>query len=266
MSKEGGRLARHLEGDGGVQLAVDVDGEGEPALVFVHGWCCTRTHWAGQMAAFRDRHRVVALDLGGHGDSTGDRAEWTIESFGRDVVAAADALDLQKMILIGHSMGGPVIVDAATRLGERVVGLVGADTFQQMARVRTPEQVDQRVAPFMEKRFRERARPFAASMFVDSSDPDLVERTVEGMASTRQEVAVEALWSLSLQTQELQQQLKALKPPVVTINAATQNTDVDAARAYGINVRFLEGVGHFVMMEDAEGFSRILEEVVGEMG
>ncbi|MDH5743438.1 MAG: alpha/beta hydrolase, partial [Candidatus Aminicenantes bacterium] len=54
---------------------------------------------------------------------------WTMEAYGEDVVAVVNKLKLQEVILVGHSMGGYVILEAARRLPERIIGLVGVDTL-----------------------------------------------------------------------------------------------------------------------------------------
>jgi len=58
-------IARAVDG---LDIAFDVRGHGETALVFVHCWACDRTFWREQLDAFADRYRVVLLDFGGHGD------------------------------------------------------------------------------------------------------------------------------------------------------------------------------------------------------
>src|SRR5512145_3174567 len=94
----------------GVPIVFEDQGHG-PALVFVHGWSCDRTHWASQVPAFETHHRVVTIDLAGHGESGRGRAAWTIEAFADDVVAVVNALALERLVFVGHSMGGDVIVE-----------------------------------------------------------------------------------------------------------------------------------------------------------
>jgi len=65
----------------GVSIAYEVRGEGEPALVFVHGWCCDRSYWDAQLPYFAQKYKVVAIDLTGHGESGLDRKEWTMGAF-----------------------------------------------------------------------------------------------------------------------------------------------------------------------------------------
>lgn len=118
-------------------------------LVFVHGWSCDRTYWNGQVGYFADRHQVVAVDLAGHGESGLGRPAWTMPEFGNDVVAVADQLGLSDMVLIGHSMGGDVIVEAALRLGDRVIGLVWVDVYRTLREEADPEDaVEEFLRPF----------------------------------------------------------------------------------------------------------------------
>lgn len=134
--------------DDGVRVAFEVHGSGSPALVFVHGWSCNRGYWAGQIAPFAKSFTVVAIDLAGHGDSGTDRKNWTIPAYGADVAAVVKKLDLKKVILIGHSMGGDVIPEAALLLPGRVVGMIWVDTYKKLGAGRSPEEVDAFVAKF----------------------------------------------------------------------------------------------------------------------
>lgn len=113
----------------GVPIHYDVRGNGVPALIFIHGWCCDRSYWQKQMDYFAPLHTVVAIDLAGHGDSGLNRETWSMEAFGQDVAAVVEGLDLRQVILIGHSLGGTVMIAAALQLPGRVIALIGADTL-----------------------------------------------------------------------------------------------------------------------------------------
>lgn len=84
------------------------------------------------MERFAPRHRVVALDLAGHGRSGRARSDWTVERFGDDVASVVRALDLGRVVLVGHSMSGAIIVQAARTLGARVELLVPVDTLNDV--------------------------------------------------------------------------------------------------------------------------------------
>ncbi|MCP4993401.1 MAG: alpha/beta hydrolase, partial [Gammaproteobacteria bacterium] len=126
----------------GVSISHYVRGSGTPALVFVHGGMCDHSYWDEQVAHFASRYTIVTLDLAGHGDSGIGREEWTMEAFGGDVAAVVNHLDLKRIILIGHGMGGPVIVEAASLVPDRIMGLVGVDVSDLEQKQMTPDQLE----------------------------------------------------------------------------------------------------------------------------
>src|ERR1043165_7144323 len=126
----------------GVPIHYEVQGKGEPALVFVHCWSCNRHLWDNQVAELSKTHRVVTIDLPGHGESGMDRKTWSVESFGDDVKTVVMKLDLKRVVLICSSMGGPITLEAARRMPDRVVGIVPVDTFQDVDSKIPPEQLD----------------------------------------------------------------------------------------------------------------------------
>jgi pimeloyl-ACP methyl ester carboxylesterase len=104
----------------GVEIRYDVYGKGEPAIVLVHGWALDRALWEGQVPGLSKLHRVITLDLPGHGESGKNRSQWTMAAFGQDVKAVVDASGAKQVILVGHSMGGPVVLEAARAMREKL--------------------------------------------------------------------------------------------------------------------------------------------------
>jgi pimeloyl-ACP methyl ester carboxylesterase len=99
-------------------------------VLLIHGWSCDSTYWSAQLEALREHFEVITIDLAGHGQTPATRDDFSMASFGRDVAEVAAQLPVdQSIILVGHSMGGPVAVEAAVLLGERVRGVIGVDTF-----------------------------------------------------------------------------------------------------------------------------------------
>jgi pimeloyl-ACP methyl ester carboxylesterase len=102
-------------------------GSGVPEMVFVHGFACDHTDWAAQMAEFAGTQAVLACDLRGHGETPGDPADCSIETLGADVARLVRSRDLKEAILVGHSMGCRVVLEAYRGVPERVAGLVLID-------------------------------------------------------------------------------------------------------------------------------------------
>jgi pimeloyl-ACP methyl ester carboxylesterase len=249
----------------GIRIAYDAAGEGTPALVFVHGWSCDRTYWQGQLPPFARRFKVVAVDLAGHGESGLKRKEWTIAAFGGDVAAVVEKLDLKRVVLIGHSMGGDVIVAAARQLPGRVAGLVWVDAYKELESTNTPEEVQAFMAPFRAN-FEAATRNFVRGrMFVPSSDPALVEHVAADMSSEPPAVGLGALESALTFDREIPGALKELNLPVFAINPDNRPTDIASMKRHGVEVVLMPGVGHFLMMEDPERFNRLLGTVIDKL-
>jgi hypothetical protein len=119
--------ARHsVRSTDGLAIAYDARGKGETAVLFIHCWACDRTFWNRQVDVFRHEYRVVTLDLAGHGASGRDRRSWTIPRLAADVRTVIEHLRLTRVVLVGHSLGGPVALEAARLLpSHRPKGLGG---------------------------------------------------------------------------------------------------------------------------------------------
>lgn len=243
----------------GIPIQYDVQGQGAVALVFVHSWCCNRHYWDQQIEHFSPHYIVVRLDLAGHGTSGQDRAQWTMAAFGQDVVAVVEHLKLTHVVLIGHAMSGGVIVEAARRLPNKIIGLVGVDTWPNVEEIRTPEQIAASMEPFRAN-FVEATRAFVLPRFGPAADPTLVEHIVRGMSAAPPHIGIDALAANQRHSSDLRAGLQEVSVPKIAINA--RPTDVEVAQRYGIAVLRMSGVGHFGMLEDPASFNRLLDEAV----
>lgn len=248
-----------------IQIAYEIQGDKAPALVFVHGWSCDRSYWKEQLGALADNYKVVAIDLAGHGESGLSRRSWTMEAFGADVAAVIKKLGLKNVIMIGHSMGGCVIAEAARQLPRDIVaGLVFVDQYKQLHTPRTPEEI-QAFAARLEKNFSDSVAAFVRRMFHPKSDSSLVERVAMDMSSAPPAVALEAFRSTWAYSSQITNTLEELKLPVIFINSDNRPTDVASIQPYGVQVIVMPGVGHFPMMEDPKKFNLLLRTAIGKI-
>jgi pimeloyl-ACP methyl ester carboxylesterase len=256
----------------GVPIKFESRDGGEPTLVFIHGWCCDRGYWNEQLPYFAQKYRVVTIDLAGHGESGFDRKAWTMDAFGDDVVAVTTKLNLKRVVLIGHSMGGIVILKAALKMPERILGLVAVDEFFNLEAKNTPEEIEKLLAPFRSN-FTEATGNWVRTIFTPKSDPKLVERIVADMSACPPLVGLGAAagadgmieFEYNMENR-LIRTLRELKAPIVFINSDSQPTEVEINRRYlpSFNAKIVPGVGHFVMLEAPEIFNRLLEESIRE--
>src|SRR6185369_7504502 len=173
-----GATARSADG---VAIRYHVEGTGEPTVVLVHGWAMDRHVWDGQAPALAKRHRVVTLDLAGHGESGGSRPAWTKAAFGEDVKAVVEAVGLTQLVLVGHSMGGPVVLEAARRMPERVKGIVLVDTLLDVEE-RTPAAEVEAFARQLEADYKTVVAQMSGNYLFAAATPAAVRERVLGQA------------------------------------------------------------------------------------
>jgi pimeloyl-ACP methyl ester carboxylesterase len=206
---------------------------------------------------------VGTVDRGGHGQSGLNRKVWTMAAFGADVAAVVNKLDLKNIVLVGHSMGGPVCIEAARLLPGRVVAIVGVDNFQDFSSKLTKEQVDGWVASFSPD-FAAATDLFVRSIFPPGADSLLVARIASDMASAPPEVAISAITETMLY--DYRAALSQVRVPIRTISSDRFpiNTEGNAGIAASFAVKFMPGRGHFLHLEDPATFNRLLHETLAE--
>lgn len=111
----------------GLTIAYDDVGRGTPAVVLIHGAFGSRSHFAAQVEHLARRHRVVALDLHGHGESDLPKEGFRISDFTGDVIAVCEAGGLDRAVLCGHSFAGAIAMEVAAARPDLVAGVVLLD-------------------------------------------------------------------------------------------------------------------------------------------
>lgn len=259
----GGSPAAETPSADGVPISYETLGQGEPAVVLVHGWSCDRGYWRNQVADLAREHLVVAIDLAGHGASGQERADCTMAAFGADVAAVVKHLGLKKVILVGHSMGGLVILEAASQLAgqAQVMGLVGIDTLHEVGHGYPAEAVEGFLQP-MKEDFPAFTGKFVGSMFPVTADSALVAQVAGDMGSAPPAVGVSAMRNLL--TYDPHAVLAGLTAPIVCIDGPARPVNREAWAFYqpGYDVVMMEGVGHFPMLEKPAEFTAHLQEVL----
>jgi pimeloyl-ACP methyl ester carboxylesterase len=248
----------------GVKLAYVDAGSGDPALVFIHGWCCSHIHWRDQIPEFSQRHRVIAVDLRGSGESDKPDQDYDIAGFADDVAWLVGEIGLERPILIGHSMGGVIIlnllrqdpnvaraavlVDAGIMpVGEEMKPLLA----QTIGAMKTPAYKD--VATNVVKAF----------LFRPESPPDLRDEVAASMATAPQRVMQTAFAST---TSEENYPPGPLPVPSLFVRAATlQATEEQIKERYPGMETVSMDAAHFVHMEKPEEFNAILSRFLEEL-
>ncbi len=251
-------------------------GPGAPPLVCVHGFACSHADWRPQLDHFAGTQAVIACDLRGHGATPGDPADCSIEIYGTDVAALLAALELDGAVLVGHSLGCRVVLQAALNAPERVAGVVlidgsriGMGDPETAGRVMREQIRATGYGAFARRLFEEMFLPSSGVMLKTS----IVERALElpapiGTALFPRMVAWDAA--------NMERALSTLGAPLLVVQSTTVNAQrmrvalaadettpwLDLVRrlAPGARIEILTGVGHFPQLEAPEEVNRLIRE------
>jgi pimeloyl-ACP methyl ester carboxylesterase len=248
----------------GVEIVYSAAGAGEPALVFIHGGLANRGFWDGELRRFADRHRVLAPDLPGHGESGYRRTKWGLPEFGADVAAVIEAEQVEKAILFGNSLGGPVAVEAALLLPDKVLGVVGVDTFHSLSHYMSTEEAQKRAEAFRDD-YAGSVHHMVLQLFHADADPGLLRDAERRMAKTPPEAAYVMFLSLALYRPD--ESVRRLTVPLRAINGDLYPTDITGVRNIkpDFAVKVLAHTGHYPMLERPGAFDHAVAEVAEEL-
>jgi pimeloyl-ACP methyl ester carboxylesterase len=239
-------------------------GAGEPAVVLIHCWGCSSDEWADSIAPLAANHRVIALDLAGHGRSGKGRAAWTVPAFVADIRAVLGSLGVDKAILVGHSMSGPIAIEAAVEMPGKIVGVIPIDTLQDVSE---PQDAAENAKLFAAMRadFPGTVDMLLKMILPKTVDPAVFNRIKAFELTNDPAIAVPVLennWSFP--TKEA---FAKVVVPIIAINADVFPTNVagNQALAPQYQVRLIKGVGHWPMLEAPQRFNAMLTQAVADI-
>ena len=258
---ERGIRMQSVDSADGVKIVYAAKGEGEPALVFIHGGLADRTFWSNQMEAFSNRYKVIALDLAGHGESGVNRRTWSLQACGHDVKAVIEAENVNRAVLIGNSMGGPVAAETALLAPDRVVGIVAVDTFHELDIRMDPNQVKARADAFRSD-FDGSVKNMVRMLFHPDADPALMKDAEQRMLKCPVSTAPGMFESFA--NYDMATTARRLTVPIRCINGDLFPINFEANRAIhsDFDAIVLPHIGHYPMLECPEEFNRCLAGIV----
>ncbi|MGF6999375.1 alpha/beta fold hydrolase [Paraburkholderia sp. GAS32] len=260
-------------------------GTGAPVLLFVHGGFCDHRDWQHQFDALKDSFTIVTIDQRCHGSSVVSYSSCTVKRFASDVHDIIDALDLGPTVVVGHSLGARVTIQAVADRPEHLLGAVLVDG-SRLAMGTSPEDVNQVEA----QRFGDDPGKYLAdrfeSMFFENADPDVKARVVSTAASTPP-AAIEAIASATglWDALGIDSALGAIPPtfPVLAIQSTFHDHKqarislepgtittpwLDYLRRYipHLEVGIVPSVGHFNMLEAPDQVSTAIKTFAEKWG
>lgn len=235
-----------------------------PTIVFVHGWTCDASSWEQQVAGFSKEYRVITLDLPGHGQSALPKdGKLSMNLFARAVEAVRAEARADKIVLVGHSMGAPVIREYAHLYPSHVAGLVAVDgpldlrgfpppEFGTPPPVTGPEGLKNREA-------------MIRTMFVPTTSPAIQDHVLKMMLGASEATAggaMAAVFDPSIRWTD------TINAPALAVYAGTTPLP-DVAKTREVLPSFeatqVAGTGHFLMMEKPAEFNQELAEFLDKI-
>lgn len=245
-------------------------GKGSPALVFVHGFACSHEDWAAQITRFSPTHEVVACDLRGHGATPGRPQECSIEHYGGDVAALVNNLELGACVLVGHSMGCRVVLEANRLVPDKVAGLVLVDG-SRLADGDAPAAESAARASIARAGYRAFAESLFRQMFFEPSPmaDAIVQRAVTSSAQFGPE-----LWPrmVGWDARAMDAALDAVRAPLLAIQTTTRDASLrraplkprqstpwlDYLKTKKARVEIIPDTGHFPQLEAPDELNELI--------
>ncbi|ASB52640.1 MULTISPECIES: non-ribosomal peptide synthetase [Bacillus amyloliquefaciens group] len=239
----------------GVRISYEVSGRGSKAIVLVHGLGCHSSFWAEQVDYFSNHYCVVNIDLAGHGDSGSNRENWTIEAYANDVASVVNALGVTHVIMIGHSLGGPIIVEAEYLVNAHVVGLIAVDSLHNVKpNPLTDEKLEWVVDSFLA------SEEEVKDMFLSDADSSLIKFVELERKSVSKHILKSSFREMIMYLQTVNSRIR--KPLTLINSSSWLPTNMDAAKRHGIHVEFIENVGHYSMLEAPKKLNHQIENTI----
>lgn len=239
-------------------------GSGKTAILFVHGWSLTCRSWDSQIDFFKDRFKVIIIDLPGFGNSEHNRRDWSMQHYGTDIAGLCKKLDLNNVYLVGWSMGTAVAVEAAGLLGNNVKAVILVDQLHETEYVYDSTDVENWYNKQVSK-----YKDFNAWYKSYHNDSTLAAKYLSMMPP---EDRIPEWWKPSVvsffkwQDDYLIESVSELKTPIRAINASNTITNEVQWKSFYKDYRLtvFENSTHMLVWEYPQKFNETLLQIINE--
>lgn len=230
------------------------EGKGKDAIVLVHGWGCNLGLWRDQVAELSKRARVIAIDLPGHGLSDKPETQYDMDLFAAAIDAVMKDAGVERAVLVGHSMGTPVVRQFYRKYPQKTSALVIVDGG--LRPFGTKEQREQFMAPLRGPGYKDVLTQMFAQMSATLSDADK-ERIKASFRNTPQPVLVSAMEAMG---EDSLYATDKINVPVLAILAKSPYWPADTEQflrslAPDLEYQMWDGVSHFLFMDKPKEFN-----------
>ncbi|MFI6100100.1 alpha/beta fold hydrolase [Lentzea sp. NPDC051213] len=254
----------------GITIGYDDEGTGDDVLVLVHGHPFDRTMWRPQTEHFSAAGwRVIVADLRGYGETTVVPGITPLSVFARDIAGLLDHLGVGRFVLGGLSMGGQIVLECQRLFGERIRGLLLADTFAQGE---TPQGHRNR-NDMADRLLREGMSGYATEvlwkMVAPHSDPAVAEHVSAMMHNAPAEGAAAALRGRAERPDYTDLLGTIAVPTLVVVGSDDEYTPISDAeymheRVPGSTLVVVDGAAHMPNLERPDEFNEAVTGLLAQ--
>ena len=246
----------------GVRIAYQEVGVGDPPIVFIHGIYGTHQAFGNQVEYFSPNHRCIAVDLRGHGESDKPDQVYSMARYADDVAELMRHLELPPAVMVGHSMGGQVVISVAARHPDLVRAVASLDSPSNI-----PGWQKRFHSPFdhlitFDGPYREGVRRFLAAAYLPTDDPSWVGGLEERLAGIPDHMIVRA-WD-AMKAYEPSDTLRRMTCPYLYVDSGQPDLDFDLLREHcpQVVVGKTVGAGHKALQDVPDQINAMLNRFI----
>lgn len=251
-----------------VKIAYTDNGQGDTTLFFVHGWAINKSYFENQLTYFSNKYRVITIDRPGFGDSGKNRSDWSTAAYAGDIETVISKLNLKNVILVGHSMAGDIVLQAAINDTTHVIDIVGVDNFKSVGiseDAKSKEGFKQAINSLKHNFKKVASAYFTQYLFAKSTVDSIRTRILGDVAKNDSTIAIANM----VQGNNFDEvaKLKQYHKKLYLINSDYMPTDTSglAKNKIPFMVTYVNDTGHFPMIEKPQDFNLCLQKILADI-
>ncbi|MDD3722881.1 MAG: alpha/beta fold hydrolase [Lutibacter sp.] len=251
----------------------DEGSEKSPIIIFIHGFPLNKSMWDNQVKALKNNYRVIAYDIRGHGNSDVGISDFSIDLFANDLLSFMDALNIEKTIICGLSMGGYIAMNAIENHPERFNALILSDTNCKADTLEAKEKRLSAIKSIQKNGVDKFANDLIINLFADES----FKRNLKEIPAVREMIVKTSINSLHNSLHALANRketcgkLSEIKVPVlIIVGKEDKITPPDVARFIQSNIKdsllsIVEHSGHLSNLENPYEFNHQISKFLNAL-
>lgn len=237
------------------EIYYEDSGEGGLPIVFVHSFGGSTLHWQAQVDYLKKNRRVITLDLRGHGRSDAPpKMEYAVDSLATDIVAVVDSLNINRFVLVGHSMGGAAVISYAGAHPQRVAGVVLAGTSGKSS-----QKEAKPIITSLESKDYEKVMDTYMKKLLTNAKPEVDALEKEGMKRLSKETSLSIIKSI-FQFDPLVSLKRYTGPTLIIATPEENQPNALYKQMPNIPLKIMTGTSHWMQMDKPDEFNQILDD------